>query len=210
MKESKIKQRVIDLGFELYDEVLWNDDLDVFRVKDVMNAFTTDQFESKKWLVRELAKVYDPMTKHESGIMIMGGWYGLLGMLVKDKWKKKNVVSVDLDEGAPHFVSRLGFDLHIETDDAITYFFERSTYYDLIINTSTEHMEQEDIEGIMKVKPEYVTACFQSNDMYHVPSHVNCHASLEEFKASLGLNQILFEGEKKMADGHKRFMVIGK
>jgi len=81
---------------------------------------------------------------------------------------------------------------------------------DLFVNTSCEHMRP------MKEWPfwRYVKAgsiyAFQSNNMYHIDTHVNCVSSLQEFKEQMPENlEILCEHELE-EDRGTRFTLIGK
>ena len=54
-------------------------------------------------------------------------------------------------------------------------------FYDVIINTSTEHMEQEIINHTIDTAGSGTIFVLQSNNFYGLQEHINCSESEEEF-----------------------------
>jgi hypothetical protein len=73
--------------------------------------------------------------------------------------------------------------------------------YDLIINTSCEHMK--DIPAVYG--PTYA---LQSNDYTNIIEHINCVNSAKELANKNNLNHRLFTDSQKMPN-YTRFMTIG-
>ena len=98
---------------------------------------------------------------------------------------------------------------HSITDDALDYFFTRSDAYQLIINTSCEHMEPDDIRLMLGTKTRETMICFQSNNYHYIQSHINTHISLDSFVESLDLAVVMWKGEMQVNEECTRYMVIG-
>jgi hypothetical protein len=78
---------------------------------------------------------------------------------------------------------------------------------DVVINTSCEHIA--DIASWWNQIPRGTRVIVQSNDAFHIEEHVRCFKTLAEFEAAMGLSQVEYRGEKRLAD-FNRFMLIGR
>jgi hypothetical protein len=80
----------------------------------------------------------------------------------------------------------------------------------LIINTSSEHMED-----IVKMKkyyknyPEYPILAVQSNNYFKLEEHINCVNDEEELVRKNSIKNIFYVGKNKLPL-YNRFMVIGR
>lgn len=94
-------------------------------------------------------------------------------------------------------------------DDAVNYLIEKIQWNQVIINTSCEHMEREEVQLLIKMKKRDTLICFQSNNYDSVTSHINSSNSLDEFVDYLGLVDLKL-AESKRIDSYDRYTVIGK
>ena len=80
--------------------------------------------------------------------------------------------------------------------------------YDLIINTSCEHMYP--MKKIKELNPD-LKAWFvlQSTNENKFEDHINCVNSAEELAQQSEMKEVLYQGEKLLNNGMTRFMVIG-
>ena len=78
---------------------------------------------------------------------------------------------------------------------------------DVIINTSCEHITQNQYKLWVEKLPKESLIVLQSNN-YNIPEHIRIANSLDEFKNQCKLSEIYFEGELQLPK-YKRFMVIG-
>jgi hypothetical protein len=78
---------------------------------------------------------------------------------------------------------------------------------DVIINTSCEHITQEQYDLWLSGHPHNSLLVLQSNN-YDIPEHVRIAKDLEEFKQQCHI-EVLWAGELELPL-YKRFMVIGK
>ena len=204
MELISINKSAIKIIDATYKDSQYNPDIDLYRIKDILNSVSNSQIESKQWLVDEITKLAEPQYT-----LILGGWYGVLMALLEEKWKKTKMESVDFDDTCRTIGLGMFPHLHFITDDALINYTHKRTQVDLLINTSCEHMEQEDIDYLLYAKPPETMICFQSNDYEEITSHINSKNSLEEFIDSLNLKEIIYSGTLP-SFRHNRFMVIGK
>jgi hypothetical protein len=78
---------------------------------------------------------------------------------------------------------------------------------DIVINTSCEHITQDDYDLWLSGMPHNSLLVLQSNN-YDIPEHVRTAKDLEHFKEQCHLEKILYAGELTLPL-YKRFMVIG-
>ena len=219
MLKENLYKNALSIIEEIYNESKYNKDVDLYRSYDIINATNDAQIASKEWLVDNLApflnKKYLEFPLRD--VLIQGAWYGVTGMLLREHignnhTKIWNVDSDPLCEKYGNMLQRNNPSLEnnsFHTDDAIEYYFDRADSYQLIINTSCEHMEQEDIDLILGSKPINTIACFQSNNYHDEPEHINTHNNVEEFAASLNLARVFWSGTLKPSEDYERYMVIG-
>ncbi len=175
------------------------------------HALNFNQTTCKKWLVETLFKT----TGGELGrVCILGGWFGVLGaMLLHDpRFKIKEVCSVDLDPACEDVALCLNR-THVESGKfkfQIADMYEmdfKSQDFDLIINTSCEHLES--IDKWFERIPARTLLTLQSNNYFGIDGHVNCVETLEDFKQQVPLSDVMFEGELTLKN-YTRFMLIGR
>lgn len=195
----------------IYIKSKYDPDTDLFRSFDIINSVNDNQIRNKEWLVEKLIEQVDMKTVKR--ICVLGSWYGLVSKILRTKIDADIIIdNVDSDPDTINIgANLLGDDknTHFHHDDAGEYFFDRTDTFQLIINTSCEHMETEDISLITSMKPLDTLICFQSNNYKSVQSHINTHNSLEEFVESLGLYKVHYKETLKLKD-YDRYMVIGQ
>jgi hypothetical protein len=200
-----------------------------FRDAEVEGALNRNQIQCKKWLVESLAAVASDL----GTVFLLGGWYGTLGSLLQEnrKFKIKEIHSIDLDPSCAKIalslnahLPELGLPFHAWTGDVYTLNLkhpEKSEVKDadgksvfcqapapnLVVNTVCEHLPSMPkwLEGV----PDGTLLVLQSNNFEQEPTHINCVASLEEFKKQVNIKQILFEGVLSLKK-YDRYMLIGR
>ena len=172
-----------------------------------MDAFWAGQLNSKKWLINELEKLFwlDDIT-----VDIHGGWVGVLAsMLFQSNIGITHINSIDIDPVCAPIATMMNkgeeiegrFHAHIA--DMCTF----RSHADVIINTSCEHITQEEYDLWLSGLPHNSIIVLQSND-YDIPEHVRFVDSLEEFKKQSNLN-IIYAGSLD-TELYTRWMIIGK
>jgi len=166
------------------------------RVLDYLNSCNETQWLSKRWLAEELNLYLYKHGKRDGSyiIALLGGWYGLLAHILIEELgvEIKLIESFDMD----YMTKKVGKILHgvgsdkgfqpLDKDiikfrikDVAEINFDDS--YDIIINTSTEHMEQEIVNHTIDTAESGTIFIFQSNNFFGLQEHINCSESEEEF-----------------------------
>ena len=179
-----------------------------------MDAFWSGQLNSKEWLIDALELAVHPtvdcvMPKPFS-IDIHGGWVGVLSsMLFQSRIPVATIRSIDIDPTCESIATMMNKKEEIQgrfravTSDMCTI---RSDS-DIIINTSCEHITQDQYDLWKSGVPYNSLLVLQSNN-YNIPEHIRIANSLEEFKQQCDIN-ILWAGELELPL-YKRWMIIGK
>ena len=171
-----------------------------------LDAFWRGQLNSKEWLIENLR----PYINKRVSVDIFGGWVGTLAsMLFQSELPINEIRSIDLDptckptadmmnkleEMAGRFRSVTGDMCEIRSDA------------DVVINTSCEHITQDQYDLWLSGMPLNSLIVLQSNN-YCIPEHIRRANSLEEFKVQSGIN-VLWAGELALPL-YTRYMIIGK
>lgn len=199
---------------KIYNRSKYDENVDLFRSFDIINSLNDNQFASKEWLV-DCIIPFLPDKEDLNKIVIMGSWYGLLGAILRQYVDKEvDIINVDTDPLSKEIGKVLcKEDIYSNNqfivDDAVNYLLEKIKWCQVIINTSCEHMEREDVQLLVRMKKRSTLICLQSNNYDSITSHINTSNSLEEFIEYLGLVDIKYAGTKRI-DSYDRYTVIGK
>jgi trans-aconitate methyltransferase len=208
--EEVILRRGLKMIKKIFEESTQSQDEDLFRIPDIINSLDKKQIESKKWLVDTLAEYY---TGNDTFI-IGGGWYGLLGYLVKLKFPDHKIVNTDIDEKAIKIAKQMFPEVKHQVIDMINENYSENWAYQhnegVFISTSIEHIHTDDVDSIMFYNPNKMVA-LQSNNFYDHPTHINCSETLDDFKEYISpmLKEVYYAGELYL-DDYTRFMIIGR
>ena len=179
-----------------------------------MDAFWSGQLKSKEWLIDALAIAVHPQVDcvmpEPFSIDIHGGWVGVLAsMLFQSRIPVANIRSLDIDSSCEAIATMMNKKEEMQgkfraiTADMCTI---RSDA-DIIINTSCEHITQDQYDLWKSGVPNNAFLVLQSNN-YNIPEHVRIADSLEEFKQQCDIN-VLWAGDLELPL-YKRWMIIGK
>ena len=189
--------------------------------KDVvhfLDSLSDNQWESKKWLLDKVTDCVNIVSK----VQLFGGWFAhpmcvLLTSAFDDLvW----IENTDIDEYALHVCRNINQELSCElitTEGNVMNLGDRDWDTDLVINTSSEHMPPLPVilanRNFRKHKDNSAQGptifAIQSNNMFHVPDHINCVKDEDELVNLSELTKVLYKGSLDMPNGYKRFMVIG-
>ncbi len=190
------------------DHVLfWMDAIRNSPDKDrTLESFWKGQIKSKIWLIKNLRK----QIKQVVSIDIHGGWNGVLAsLLFQSNIYVTKIRSIDIDPSCEEVaktinkLEEMAGRFECITADMCTF---KSTA-DVIINTSCEHITQEQYDQWISIQPKESLLVLQSNN-YDIPEHVRIAKSLEEFKQQSNVD-VLWAGELELPL-YKRFMIIGR
>ena len=171
-----------------------------------MDAFWSGQLKSKEWLIKNLR----PHVKKFVTVDIHGGWVGVLAsMLFQSDVPVSHIRSIDIDPSCEPIATNMNkLEEIVGKFRAITAdMCAIRSDADIIINTSCEHITQDQYDFWLTGLPHNSLLVLQSNN-YDIPEHVRTAKDLEEFKTQCGVN-VLWAGELELPL-YKRFMIIGK
>jgi hypothetical protein len=171
-----------------------------------LESFWKGQLRSKEWLIKNLSVyVGKPVT-----IDIYGGWNGVLAsMLFHAAFPVKSIRSIDIDPTCEttaitmNMLEHINGRFHAVTADMCNL---RSDA-DVAINTSCEHITQNQYEEWLTCLPHNSIIVLQSNN-YDIPEHIRTANSLEEFIQQSQL-AVYWSGKLELPL-YDRYMIIGK
>ena len=170
-----------------------------------MDAFWSGQLNSKEWLITNLRKNVNTFVS----IDIHGGWVGVLAsMLFQSDIYINNIRSIDIDPTC-EFIATM-----MNKQEEITGRFQAVTAdmceirsdADVVINTSCEHITQDQFDLWKTGMPHNSLLVLQSNN-YDIPEHVRIAKDLEDFLEQSQL-KVQWAGELKLPL-YTRYMIIG-
>jgi hypothetical protein len=170
-----------------------------------MDAFWQGQIKSKEWLIDNIK----PYVANAVSIDIHGGWVGVLAsLLFQSDIAIKYLRSIDIDPACQPIATMMN---KIEEQDgyfkAVTAdMCEVESTSDIIINTSCEHITQEQYDKWLSNLPDSSLLVLQSNN-YDIPEHVRWANDLGDFQKQSNIN-VLWSGELP-TQLYNRYMLIG-
>jgi hypothetical protein len=170
-----------------------------------MDAFWQGQLKSKEWLITNLRKNVNKFVS----IDIHGGWVGVLAsMIFQSDIHVTNIRSVDIDPACEPIANMMN-----KKEEMVGKFravtadmCDIRSDADVVINTSCEHITQDQYDLWLSGMPYNSLLVLQSND-YDIPEHIRTATSLEEFKQQCHI-KVLWAGQLELPL-YNRFMVIG-
>jgi len=167
-----------------------------------VESLRPNQIICKKWLVEEICNIKMKWNK----VLVLGSWNSVLLYELFSTYGEVTWFDfVDIDETV-HKHRDLYFEINnIQKNynsivmDATEFSDHKS--YDLIINTSCEHMH--DIPAVYG--PTYA---LQSNNYTTIPEHINCVESDLQLAKKNNITRILYSSSCKLSN-YDRFMTIG-
>ena len=175
-----------------------------------LDSMWSGQLESKAWLVNQLSSVI-PLS---SNIYIFGGWTGILANMLLQDDRVSKIRSIDIDpwcEIVADNVNKIhemnGWRFKAVTNDMSTYQYQSDMEPDIVINTSTEHVTQEQYDCWYNNIPDGIIIVAQGNDYFECVEHIRCSQNLSEFELMNHVIDPIFRGVLS-TDMYNRFMCI--
>ena len=175
-----------------------------------MDAFWSGQLKSKEWLIDNLEFVIRPyINKTKLSVDIHGGWVGVLAsMLFQSNLHISTIRSIDIDHTCESIANMMNRKEELENRfRAVTYdMCNIRSDADIIINTSCEHITQDQYDLWLSGLPYNSLIVLQSNN-YNIDEHIRITNSIEEFKEQSQLNTV-WQGKLELPM-YTRYMLIG-
>lgn len=175
-----------------------------------LEAFWAGQLDSKCWLTNTL----NELVSEDSNIYIFGGWIGVLASIIhsSSKFKVSHITNIDIDPWCKEVCYILCNNIsninHV-TEDMKNYTYDYEHYPNIVINTSTEHVNQETYDLWFDRIPYDSLIVIQGNNFFDCDQHVRCSSSLIDFKRMNHVIKPVFEGILPH-DLYDRYMCIFK
>lgn len=195
------------------DVLFWMDAIRNSKDRDrVLDSFWKGQIQSKVWLIEQykLIPKTEPNLSHK--IAIYGGWNGVLANLFYNSGiGVRHATSIDIDPDCEEIASTINKKHEMRgtfravTADMCEYTVEDAN---LIVNTSCEHITQEQYDRWVSNQPDDALIILQSNNFFDCNEHIRCHHNLEEFVVRSNLN--VLKADILKLPKYDRYMIIGK
>lgn len=179
-----------------------------------MDAFWSGQLKSKEWLIDALELAVHPKVEcvmpEPFSIDIHGGWVGVLAsMLFQSRITVKQIRSIDIDPSCESIATMMN------KKEEITGRFRAVTAdmcnirsdADVVINTSCEHITQDEYDLWLSGLRQDSLIVVQSNN-YSIPEHVRIAETLDDFVSQSSIS-VLWAGKLELPL-YTRWMIIGK
>jgi hypothetical protein len=169
------------------------------------------QFVSKLWLIDELAKRCELA---ECSLVVLGGWYGMLPLLVNLRAARppRQMICIDRDARAcdvgARMIGLIFSNVEYRCADVmdLDYGALGADHAPIVVNTICEHLA--DVAAWSARVPRGQLMALQSNNYEACADHLSCVQSLEQFKEQVSLSRLLYEGVLHLPE-LDRFMLIG-
>lgn len=179
-----------------------------------LEAFWAGQLDSKVWLVQELNKIVNK----KSNVYIFGGWIGVLASILfqNSTFEISKIRSIDLNPWCESVADTVckpyemdGWKFKARTADMSIYDYEWEIPPHIVINTSTEHIDQTTYDRWYSKIPYGTLIVAQGNNFFSCNEHVRCSDSLKMFKQQNYASNPIFHGQLPH-DLYTRYMCIWK
>mgnify|MGYP003632055400 FL=1 len=161
---------------DIQDVLFWMDAIrnseDRYRT---LESFWKGQVNSKVWLAKNLIG-FVPV--RPLNIVIYGGWNGVLAsILFNSNIAAQHITSVDIDPVCEDIANTVNKRYEIQGKfSAVTAdMCEYTNNADVVINTSCEHVTQEQYEQWLSNQPDDAIFVIQSNNYFDLPEHTLCN-----------------------------------
>lgn len=186
-------------------------------IKRIRDASTCSQLQSKLWLVSEIANLDINIDR----VLLIAGWYAnFIVPLLVDELGVKYILNTEIDTDVKNLTYKFNKRYKMRNISEQKCFYECKMHdvmykpivtanFDLVINTSCEHMYPMSRFRKLNGNKNYLYV-LQSTDDEQWDDHINCVSGPDELSEQAELVDIMYSGTKELDNGMKRFMVIGR
>ena len=192
----------------IQDVLFW---MDAIRNSDdkcrTLESFWKGQVNSKIWLADALRVNY---VDDDARIVIYGGWNGVLAsILFNSNISIEHITSVDIDEDCQEtaYTVNKNYEIAGRFTAVTADMCEYTEPADIVINTSCEHITQEQYEQWLSNQPDDALIVLQSNDYFDHDEHVRCAVDVSDFSRMSNITS-LWAGVLPLPK-YNRFMLLG-
>ena len=184
------------------------------RALDLLHCFSPSQEKSKRWLVENLNDFSSDISKNKFiDIAIIGSWYGFLTYIIKQDLQFKLISEItcyDVDDTAKKIArlilgnpDRVNF--MTRNIDDVDFSQQR---FNIIINTSCEHMNDNQLHNwLFNTRPK--TTCVMQSTDKPARDHCNTVENINDFVNKFSEHFSKHECFTLDFNNYSRFMIIG-
>ena len=175
-----------------------------------LDATWSGQIQSKAWLVNCLK----PLVTIDSNAYIFGGWIGLLANMMFQNLPIKKIRSIDIDPWCESVADMVNKPYEMNnwrfksiTCDMMNYEYDYDITSDIVINTSSEHIDQSTYDNWFDKIHHNSLIVVQGNNCFDCHEHIRCSTDLNDFENMNNVYNPLFSGQFH-TDQYTRYMSI--
>ena len=188
-------------------------------IKRIRDASTSSQLQSKLWLVSEIINLGINVER----VALLGGWYAnFIVPLLIDELGASFIHNFEIDQDVKQLSYKFNkrykdekkykcYIVDVMFSPIWEYMKVGESCFDLVINTSCEHMFP--MRKFLKMNRGFFDNSIyvlQSTDDEQYDDHINCVSSPDELAEQANFVDVLYSGTKILDNGMNRFMIIGK
>ena len=177
-----------------------------------LESMWSGQLESKAWI----SNILNRLELLRPNIYIFGGWTGILANILLQYPIVYKIRSIDIDPWCERVADNVNkihemndWRFKAVTDDMATYKYQSDIYPEIVINTSSEHVTQEQYDLWYNNIPVGTIIVVQGNDYFKCEEHIRCSTNLMEFEMMNRVSNPIYRGILP-TDMYIRFMSIWK
>jgi spermidine synthase len=175
-----------------------------------LDATWSGQLQSKAWLVNTLKQFVDL----PSNVYVFGGWIGILASMMFQHLPVKKIRSIDIDPWCESIADTInkpyemdGWRFKAITSNMINYDYDLEMPSDIVVNTSSEHVDQSTYDTWFNMICPGSLVVVQGNNFFSCHEHIRCSENLKDFENMNNVYSPLFSGQFH-TDQYTRYMSI--
>jgi len=172
--------------------------------KEIGDSFCYSQYRCKNWMYNVLKS----HIKQDIDVLICAGWTSMFTRFLIRMPNVRKIKSIDKNPSCKEISEYIFKDKRFSADTFDVFDYKEYNDYDVIINTSCEHMNY---VKWLELIPKGKIVVLQNTNNKNIEDHKFCVSNLDEFINSLNLNDILYKNSIKIYNNieYDRYMVIG-
>ncbi len=175
-----------------------------------LDSVWAGQLQSKSWLVNTLKQYMDK----PSNVYIFGGWIGILASMMFQHLPVNKIRSIDLDPWCEKVADTINKPYEMDkwrfkaiTEDMSSYDYDWGITSDVVVNTSSEHVDQSTYDKWFSMICPGSLVVVQGNNFFDCSEHIRCSQNLNDFENMNNVYDPLFTGQFH-TDKYTRYMSI--
>lgn len=172
-----------------------------------LECFWESQLKSKTWLISETTKINSNL----KNVVIFGGWYGVLAQLFEANCPSiESIETIDIDNWCTQaFTNSLNISYKTKAKTCCMSDYIYSNEEVCVVNTSTEHVEQDIYDKWWDDVPDGAMYVLQGNNFDSIEEHIRTSPNIDKFLEDNHAENPIYSGSVLCPGDFSRFMAIG-